>query len=512
MEWSDYQEAIFDEVADEDGGDLIVQARAGSGKTATIIEALSYVPRRESVLLVAFNKTIEEELARRAPEGVEVRTFHGYGLRTLTKAIGDLKVDPNRPRQLCHQLFGGKLHRETVTAHSHILAACKHQNLFDPTDTQIDDLMYRFDIEPNVPFPADKMPKATVRQITDWQVQERKEFVKRTKRLLNESKNVKGFIDFNDMIWLPNALDIKPFRYDRVFVDEAQDTDPGQVDLVERGLGNSGRLSYVGDDRQAIYQWRGADLNALQLDDANELPLPVCYRCARSIVRVARQIVPDIEPWSESPEGKVVRISSDDIVKYPEPGDVILSRTNGALVGVWLKLISAGLPAKILGRDIGRGLASFIKQSKASTILELLDYTEKWLEVEIRKLQKQDRSITGALDKVACVKYLTRGLDSVDDVIDRAEEIFTQNIKDERITLSTVHKYKGMENRRVFVLMKTFRWRSHREEANIFYVAVTRAKEELYLVGSEDDHRRCVYGIPPKRFSHPTLEVDWEFE
>lgn len=513
MEWSEYQDAIFDHIADGGGGDLIVKARAGSGKTATIVEGLTYVPKSETVLLVAFNKAIEEELSRKAPDGVEVRTFHGYGMRTLTKEIRGLSVNSNRTRVLCDKLYDGKLPSEIITGHAHVVSACKQQNFTEPSDDEINGLMARFGIDTGIQLDSDDIAKMTSRQITDWHAEQDQLFLERTKRLLRASMDVKDTIDFDDMVWLPNALGLKPFRYDRIFVDEAQDTNRAQVDLVESGLGlNLGRLTYVGDEFQQVYGWRGASLDAFNIDGATTLPLPICYRCARSIVRVARQIVPDIQPWEQAPEGKVHRIAESDIMRLAEPGDLVLSRTNGAIMGLWLSLIQDGKPARILGRGTGSSLVSFIKRSKASTIPELLDYTDKWLAAEIIRCEKKHRDTTNVRDKAACIKFLTMGIDSIEAALDRAEKMFTQNLKDDRITLSTVHKAKGLERRRVFALMRTFRWRPHQEEKNLFYVAITRAKEHLFLVGDENDHARCVLGVPPKRWSHPTLDVDWEFD
>ena len=76
-QWSSYQEAIFKNIA-EGKGHTVVKARAGSGKTTTIMEALNHIPphvRREQVALFAFNKEIAETLKSKAPAGVKVSTL-----------------------------------------------------------------------------------------------------------------------------------------------------------------------------------------------------------------------------------------------------------------------------------------------------------------------------------------------------------------------------------------------------------------------------------------------------
>jgi DNA helicase II / ATP-dependent DNA helicase PcrA len=510
IEWSEYQQAVFDAVAD-DGGDLIVTARAGSAKTTTAIEALVYVPENESVLLTAFNKAIEQDLSKRAPEGVEVRTFHAYGLRTIRQRVGNVEIDGNRTRTLCRKLYGDQLTREMTTSLVQAVSACK--NLLAGTPGEIEDAVDRMNIDAGVAFPKAKLASTPTRGVQMWLEEEHTKFIKRTGEVLAASRDVDTTIDWDDMIWLPNVLDLRPFEYDRVFVDEAQDTNPAQVEMIERALGRSGRLVSIGDDRQAIYGWRGADLSAMQDADADHLQLPVCYRCGKSIVRLAQQLVPDIQPWSGAPEGNVERRYNEELENLLKPGDFVLSRTNGPLMGLWLRLITMGKPARILGRSAGSGLAAFVKRSQAGTVSQLVAYTDRWLQAEIARLEAANRSTDTARDTAVCVKYLSGGVDSIDLVLRRIDEVFTQNAdRPERITLSTVHKAKGLERTRVFLLGRSFCWRPQREEQNIFYVAVTRARQSLTLVGDEDDWSRCVLGLPPRQWSHPFFDVDWDVE
>ena len=58
--WSEQQESIFGWFR-EGEGNLVVRARAGTGKTTTIIEAITYAPE-EKILLAAFNRKIADEL------------------------------------------------------------------------------------------------------------------------------------------------------------------------------------------------------------------------------------------------------------------------------------------------------------------------------------------------------------------------------------------------------------------------------------------------------------------
>jgi len=103
--WSKYQLAVFENVA-TGTGHTVVKAVAGSGKTTTIVEALGHIPSGCRTLFVAFNKSIAEELKKRAPLGVEVSTLHSYGLKTITRALGRLRIDAHRVDDIAKAMHG----------------------------------------------------------------------------------------------------------------------------------------------------------------------------------------------------------------------------------------------------------------------------------------------------------------------------------------------------------------------------------------------------------------------
>src|SRR5215813_1506626 len=87
---SPQQQAIFDQLklGLDGGGNIIVDAKAGSGKTTTIVEGMNYIPKvggliMPKVVFLAFNKSIAETLGRRCPTGTICSTFHSLGFRAL---------------------------------------------------------------------------------------------------------------------------------------------------------------------------------------------------------------------------------------------------------------------------------------------------------------------------------------------------------------------------------------------------------------------------------------------
>jgi len=168
--------------------------------------------------------------------------------------------------------------------------------------------------------------------------------------------------------------------------------------------------------------------------------------------------------------------------KSAKPGDFILSRTNAPLAGLCMGFLAENRRAVIQGRDIGVSLAAFVKKSKAKTIPELRSYVEEWSEKEIARLAAKNRDTQPAEDRAACILAISEGAASVADVVARIERLFADKSDKNCIILSTTHKAKGMERDRVWMLQGTYRRRPGIEEENLAYVAITRAKEMLFLV------------------------------
>jgi DNA helicase-2/ATP-dependent DNA helicase PcrA len=464
ISWSGYQRSIFRDVEVGDGH-TVVLARAGSGKTTTILEALRHVPSGARVLMAAFNKSIERELAKKAPPRVEVRTLHGYGLSLVRGACGKAEIDEAKVPMLIEEKLGAGLPLQQRHALQRGVELAKAT--LAETAGEVRRLIDDFDL--GVPDGKEG------------------EFAEHVLDLLDACAANTQIVDFDDMIWLPIRLGLHPRTFDRVFVDETQDLNRCQVELALRACAPGGRICAVGDDRQAIYTWRGADPEAvprmIERLDAKVLPLSVTYRCARAIVQVANEIVPDLEAAPGAAEGLVASTTEERLKREARPGDFILSRTNAPLVGLCLHFLAEGRPATVAGRDVGAGLTSLIRKSQARSVPELCGWVDDWAKQEAKRLEQKGKDRTGPKDKADCVRKLAEGARSVDEVLNTIQTLFSDKGDNSRIVLSTTHRAKGLERDRAWVLRDTYR-RSSTEEENLWYVAVTRAKRELLLVQS----------------------------
>ncbi len=465
--WSSYQLAVFANIA-EGTGHTCVNAVAGSGKTTTIVEGLSHVPAGCTTLFVAFNKSIAEELKRRAPAGVEVSTLHAYGLRTVTRALGRLRIDAHRVEDFCRAARGDakktwEVRRDLAKTVSLCKGALAH------SADEIDAVIDAFGIE-------------------SAQNGERRAFIADVVKIMEQCKETAkdGRIDFDDMIWLPVVLNLRQHQFDRVFVDETQDLNAAQIEMALRAVKPDGRICAVGDPRQAIYQFRGADehafANVVARLGATVLPLSVSYRCCKSVIREAQTVVPEIEAAPDAEEGEVRAAPFKEMKKDVEPGDFVLSRTNAPLISLCMGFLAEGRRAAIQGRDIGAQLAAFVKKSGATNVDALRSYVEEWCGKECVRLAAKHRDTQAVEDKAACILAISEGAASVADVVARIESLFADTNDSSRIALSTTHKAKGLERDRVWMLTATYRRRPGVEEANLAYVAISRARKSLVLV------------------------------
>lgn len=495
--WSKYQEAIFEFIKDGKGS-LVVNAVAGSGKTTTIVECAQIARKNKlSVLFLAFNKSIATELGQRMDgTGVECKTLHSHGYRAIMRKLGRSVVlnydkwknyiDDNADTFLECQEFDSDAERASYVRDILKLLNLARINLIEKVDDEeLEDLNelaehHGIDVDDN-----------QISIVND---------------ILGICYRTDEEIDFTDMITLPVVCDkIRKAlpKYDIVFVDEAQDLSKAQRELVLASLEKGGRFVAVGDKKQAINGFAGADVvsfNTLAEIAGNELPLSVCYRCGKTIVEEAQGIVPYIQYFENAQDG-LVRHAKD--LTSVEIGDMILCRKTAPLIGVCLRLIANGTPALVKGRDIADGLKSMISRSKAKTISALENKLQKEIDKVERKVIKkgydgtleEQPAVIAIRDKVDCIMMIADNCTSVDEVMERVERLFSDTQDGRVVTLSTVHKAKGLEADNAFIICPNIlpmRRKQQQEweleqEMNLKYVAITRAKKCLTYVDVDED-------------------------
>ena len=486
MEYSSYQNKVFDFIK-EGQGHGIIEAVAGSGKTTTIVEALKLTTG--SALFLAFNKAIAIELGKKIPAHAQASTLHSAGYKMVRQSSPkaetvnykiDNIMDSYQPTATSKYMKADErsAKMETRKIVKQIVSLVKN-TLIDYNDAEaLYDLADYYGVE----LEAHHLPYV--------------------KYVMEESNRISDMvIDFDDMIYLPIYRKVQPSqKYDWIMVDETQDLNKAQLELVLKLIKSTGRIIVVGDSRQSIYGFRGADVDAMtRIKDvlkATELPLSICYRCPSSHLDLARMIVPSIENSPTAKVGEVIDIKEDmfyaSLTTENPSSTLVLSRTNASLVSYALRLISNGQKAIIKGRDIGKGLVSLVKKfPKAETIADLQNYLNGWKRLETEKLERRhhEAGIQGVEDKHSCLSNVMDSCETIAEVITKLENLFSDDSVSGYI-FSSIHRAKGLESETVYILnpsklplkYKNMKLWEVEQEQNICYVAYTRSKNRLVFV------------------------------
>lgn len=483
FEPSPFQQAVFRYIREEKGH-LVIEAVAGSGKTTTIVEALKLVPSWLKVGFVAFNRRIVKELTERAPAWVYVSTLHSLGLQNLRSAY-NLAYDAIDPKKLDNILkaklagYSGQ-EQEIIKANQNVIkrmvSLCK-ATLMEPTQDAIQYLSERYHEEVN--GDVELITRVTA-QVFETSVE-----------------MMDTLIDYDDMIYA-SAMGMVPCRqFDVLMVDELQDLNRSQIEMALR---SAKRIIGVGDRNQSIYGFRGADTEAIpriiEALGADTLPLSITYRCPKSHVDLAHEMVPEIQAAEWAEDGIIASVQYSQLVITAQSGDLVLCRCNAPLVKPAFACIRQGKKAVILGRDIASGLIAMLDKimqlKNVYGLVDVLAALTEYRKEESAKLEAADRhmAVQALVDKEETIVALSDGCFNVDDLKHKITDIFSD--EEEGIVFSSVHKAKGSEAKRVFIVKPelmphpnaTSGWEME-QERNIKYVAYTRSKSELYFVQGE---------------------------
>lgn len=477
------QSAIVEALATS-SDNLLVDALAGAAKTSTLVLAAND-PRMidTPTLCLAFNKKIADEMKRRLPSNCESATLNSLGHRTWGRAIGRrLNVDSRKNYKILKALFEeepkGQQDRlwevfaDLNRAFSHaktvgwVPSSCTRsggKSLIDDDDF-FESLEYRFE-----PYEEQILTRAVNQSINDAYA---------------------GNIDFDDQIYMPTCFPATFVEFPLTMIDEAQDLNALQHEML-RQIVRENRIMAVGDPCQAIYAFRGAFNNSMELLSTQfamtRLRLSTSFRCPIAVVKEARWRAPDMQ-WPEwAKEGEIRELSEWDSNTIPENA-AIICRNNAPIFSMAVKLFAAGRYAEIVGNDIGKGMVKTMKGlgPMEMTTDQTLEALEKWERIRLSKTREhgQDK----VRDMATCMEIFIMNAESLGGSIAYAERIMSQT---GRIKMMTGHKSKGLEFPDVFILdqqlLRTSEEHSggKNQDRNLLYVMQTRAQERLTYITTE---------------------------
>ena len=477
------QQQEFIRMVQSTDDNILLDARAGTGKTTTLLSAIEGL--NIPILALAFNKSIQQELSKKLPQGATAKTFNGLG----------------------HVTWGNQIGRRCIVSTSKsydiILSLIKEdEDSWGDAYRHLGELISSMAAAKTiglVPDEAPANPKGLVSDLAEnWEsVADDNDLPEHFIPLLRQAllrsiqDGWQGNIDFNDQLYLP-VIYRGPFprgQYKLLIVDEAQDLSPIQHRMVEKTLGKA-RLIAAGDPYQSIYGFRGAASDSMRLFQKKfsmtPCTLSVSFRVPHNITEHIRAEghVEDIESSETLPEGAVETWREWSPKDIPENA-TILCRTNAPVFNLAMQLLANGQRVQMLGRDLHKNLKKILDKNLGKDISETVAKLHNWLAEETQKARiKSNRSKERRLnDQYEALIAILVNTKTVEETQQKLERMFSSK---SGIILSTIHRVKGLEYQQVFILRRDLIPIGFAEtpdeiqqEYNLLYVAQTRALSRL---------------------------------
>lgn len=502
---------------------ILLEAYAGAAKTTTLTLMAKEI--KIPALALAFNVSIKKELAGKFPPNFSVQTMNGLGYAALMRAMPTVNFTVD-----AHGKKLGKIIREVLKDFKIDLAAEQYDGVRDVVRQCMIQGLVPKEFPQARPLIVDSeenwlalMENAGIGENDFPMVEEIcREVLERDIQMA-----LQGLVSFDDQVYVSTLVAGRFPQFPAVLGDEIQDFSPLNHAMLVRAVRPDGRLLMVGDKRQSIYAFRGADSNSIAKIRALrskwiELPLTITFRCPRVVVQRQLHHAPGFQAGPANKVGLFARLplpsailpDTDEPAKWnwfnvealmPQEASVaVLCRNNAPILKLAFKLLAKRKSIKILGREIGRGIIALTKQlapRDATPKLELASLVALWEDREktLALANDQSEKIDMIGDKAECVRAVL-SYPTVVDAGDCRREINFLFAKEEgAITLASIHKAKGLEWDLVLLLdpwRMPSKWARERaklgddrelqQEMNLKYVAETRTKDVLIHANMED--------------------------
>ncbi|KKR79998.1 MAG: hypothetical protein UU73_C0001G0293 [Candidatus Daviesbacteria bacterium GW2011_GWA1_41_61] len=415
-------------IVEQGDGVVMVKAGPGTGKTKTLISRVAYLILEKhinpaNILTLTFTQRAALEMKERlnlilGSNLPTITTFHGLAFNFLTGLVGEIKIISEEDQETLLKKVAGKS-KVKISPRALSVIISQHKSTTNPS----------------------KKDSEMERLIVDY----------------NKALNQQQLLDFDDLLMqMYKSLEEKNDKrrqlknlYQYILIDEFQDTNDLQYQIIKMILKDSPNLFVIGDPFQSIYGFRGASAEVFKTlkDDFSavcEETLGINYRSHSNVVQISNLLFPQsltLQPASKK-GGKVSLVKT--LNEYSEADWVI-------------RFISD----KIGGTDL-------LKAQHLVTQVNFSDFAVVF----------RAHHLSGVLRK----QFEESGM---------PYQIVKEDtpVEGDHIKLLSMHAAKGLEFKFVFIcgfeegLIPYIKNEADlEEEKRLLYVAMTRAKEELYLL------------------------------
>jgi len=443
---------------------ILCLAGAGSGKTTVLTKRIEFLIKYKSInpekiLAITFTRKAKQEMeSRLAILGIHtnVETFNSFCEKILKRYESKIynrriRVQSYQDKFLAISMALDMLGLDMKTAIERYFTISQQKN---KTQTQLSNLLMNDCFSVLEYFKIKNQPLTDFSEEVEFENRENARMIFQIAEYLKKHMDIQGLRDYTDQV-----IDAKKFlteyseyvpQYDYILIDEYQDVNAMQIDLLN--ILNPKNLFAVGDPRQSIFGWRGSDINFIlnfqkDYSEAEVISLTKNYRSNNHIVNLMNKSIkelslPDLEHYKQGEKQIELLEFENETLEF----NFVIK-----------KILSSSIPRErifILART-NRQLSELSKTMKDNQINHIVKSDETKGSIEAREGQA---------------------------------------------TLATIHAIKGLEADMVFVIganeqnfpckasdhpvlemIKIQDYDKEEEEKRLFYVAISRAKDILYI-------------------------------
>jgi superfamily I DNA/RNA helicase len=438
---------------------ILILAGAGCGKTTVLTHRIAYciesgIDQKNLLALTFTRKAADEMLERVKKLGIIdscksapiITTFHGFALKVLSEKVGGI----SNFERIGFPRDGLVLDDTTRMQMLAAISMVSERRALQIDLPVLDSLIAKYEVFP-------QSLQCTNNELISY--------VKLVSARLNDKKRTDGYWDFSDLLnglidLFKKCPEIQSFynnRFSSILVDEFQDTNPVQIEILKLLLCDNNRVYAVGDDDQAIYGFRGADIRpTLEFKScfhgADIYKLQINYRSVKPVLALANRIFKN----KEAQYKKVLISGRYAKGKYDKPGIIKCLDQKKMIEWISQKSIALSAAHHIALRDMV--ILCRTNQSVDTMINEIKENAPQCEEIQVMTIHR------------------SKGLEfPVVFLTDLEDSIFPSYQQPNR---NKIRSYGDL----IKVLLKGQKkincdWD---EEKRLFYVAVTRAEKFLY--------------------------------
>ena len=481
---------------------ILCIAGAGSGKTTALTKRIEFLTTFRSadpgkMLAITFTRKARSEMAARLSksqycDGVAIETFNSFCEKIVSRH--EKLIYNKKTRVISYgekiSLFRAALSENNIERNLAVENYFSFGQRRDKTDDELlhnlmNDCYSIIEIYKMNYANLDKLLEIGRESAADDRIN--LEMMHKICAHIKKSMERLGLRDYSDQVmdcinFLRKNPEFVP-KFDNILVDEYQDVNSSQIELID--ILNPKNLFCVGDPRQSIFAWRGSKIKYIlnfeeKHKDCEIITLNTNYRSSNQIVELINKSIEE--------------------VRLPD----LFSHLEGE--------------AQIQ-------LSNFESENE-----EMNYIVEKIMELKVPRSQifvlaRTNRLITEISQrmKIKGIKHLVKTEES-----NKSEEAAS-----DEITLATIHSIKGLEASAVFVmgcnsmnfpckasdhpvleLAKFDEYDKEEEERRLFYVALSRAKDSLYLTYSGKNHTRFInekmLQLMKRKNEHPKITSNYK--